>query len=110
MKFTDKEENMDNRIKQIRKAKGLTQEELGRRTGKTRTYIARLELGGTSLNNMTVGNARLIADALGVSIIDLFCEGNAPKATVRQYTAEEVYAILKRWEDVHSDGTTEADA
>lgn len=99
MKFTDDEKYMDNKIKQIRKAKGLTQLELGRRTGKTQTYIARLEVGGTSLNNMTVGNARLIADALGVEITDLFAEGSRPSPVVRQYTAEEVYSILKQYEE-----------
>lgn len=105
MRFTDNEKYMDNKIKQIRKAKGLTQEELGRRTGKTQTYIARLEVGGTSLNKMTVENAKLIADALGVEISDLFAEGSTPTPVVRQYTAEEVYAILKRWEELRSEGT-----
>jgi transcriptional regulator with XRE-family HTH domain len=107
MKFTDTEKYMDNKIKQIRRAKGLTQLELGERIGKTQTYIARLEAGRTSVYNMTVQNARLIADALGCTIDDFFLEGKEPKSVTRQYTAEEVYSILKQWDDAHSHGTPE---
>jgi DNA-binding XRE family transcriptional regulator len=56
------------RIKKIRKAKGITQEELADRAGVNRTHMYRLEGGKQS---MTLRTLKIIADALDVRVREL---------------------------------------
>ena len=56
------------RIKKIRKAKGITQEELAELSGLNRTHLYRLESGRQS---MTLRTLKLIADALEVRVREL---------------------------------------
>ena len=58
------------RLKTIRKKRGLTQRELGRRAAFTQVYVAQLEAGasGTDLKVRTV---KRLAKALRVPVIDL---------------------------------------
>jgi transcriptional regulator with XRE-family HTH domain len=56
------------RIKEIRKKKGLTQDQLADRTGLNRAHLYRLESGKQS---MTLRTLKLIADTLGVRARDL---------------------------------------
>jgi transcriptional regulator with XRE-family HTH domain len=56
------------RIKKIRKAKGITQEELADRAGLNRTHMYRLEGGKQS---MTLRTLKIIADALDVRVREL---------------------------------------
>lgn len=63
---------MGYRIKEIREEKKMTQEELAKATGLTRTTISLLETGVTkSASSKTLLN---IANALEVKIDDLFFE------------------------------------
>lgn len=57
------------RIRQLREAAGLSQEQLSFECGLHRTYISSIERGE---RNVAVINLRRIADALGVPVIDLF--------------------------------------
>ena len=56
------------RIKKIRKAKGITQEGLAERAGLNRTHLYRLEGGKQS---MTLRTLKVIADTLGVRVREL---------------------------------------
>jgi transcriptional regulator with XRE-family HTH domain len=56
------------RIKKIRKVKGLTQDQLAERAGLNRTHLYRLESGRQS---MTLRTLKTIADALGVRVREL---------------------------------------
>jgi transcriptional regulator with XRE-family HTH domain len=56
------------RIKKLRKTKGLTQDELAERTGLNRVHLYRLESGKQS---MTLRTLKLIADTLDVRVRDL---------------------------------------
>jgi transcriptional regulator with XRE-family HTH domain len=56
------------RIKRIRKRKGITQEELAERAGLNRTHLYRLEGGKQS---MTLRTLKMIADALDVGVNEL---------------------------------------
>ena len=56
------------RIKKIRVAKGLTQDQLADQAGLNRAHLYRLEGGKQS---MTLRTLKLIADSLGVSLADL---------------------------------------
>lgn len=56
------------RLKTLRKAKGWSQEELGKRAGLHRTYIGSIE---RSERNVSLINIEIIAKALKVKISDL---------------------------------------
>ena len=57
-----------NRIKAIRQAKGVTQDQLAELAGLNRAHLYRLENGKQS---MTLRTLKIIADALGVRARDL---------------------------------------
>lgn len=56
------------RVKGLRKKRGWSQEELGKKTGLHRTYIGSIE---RSERNVSLINVKRIADALGVRAKDL---------------------------------------
>lgn len=58
-------------IKDLRKAKGLTQQALATAAGVPLRAIQKYENGETQVENMTLGNAVKIAAALGVQPQDL---------------------------------------
>lgn len=57
------------RVRQLRKQKDISQEELAHRAGLHRTYIGMIE---RAEKNITLMNIEKIANALNVSIKDLF--------------------------------------
>lgn len=60
---------MGYKIRELRLQKRLTQEELAKRAGVTRTTICNIENGVQ--DNIKVKNLKGIADALGVSLSEL---------------------------------------
>lgn len=60
-----------NKIKELRKEKGLTQTQLAELAGTGQNRISQYESGDLPVENMTIGQAKKIADALGVKIEDL---------------------------------------
>ena len=58
-----------NKIKILRKARKMTQEELGNLSNLDRTYITSVERGK---RNISIVNLDRIASALGVEVKDLF--------------------------------------
>lgn len=57
------------RVRQVRKDLGLSQEELGFKSGLHRTYISDIERGS---KNPTIVTVDTLAKALGISISELF--------------------------------------
>ncbi len=57
------------RVRELRKEKEISQEELADRAGVHRTYIGMIERGE---KNITIVNIQKIAKALGVGIRELF--------------------------------------
>lgn len=57
-----------NRVRELRKAKGWSQEELAESAGLDRTYIGRCEAGR---QNATLKTVYALANALGVKATDL---------------------------------------
>lgn len=53
-------------LKELRKSKGMSQEELSTASGVNKMQISRIERGDTDIKNMTLINAIRISDALGV--------------------------------------------
>ncbi len=63
------EEKVGNRIKELRGKLGISQEELGFRSGVHRTYIASLEVGK---RNVSIATLEKIVNALEVSFSEFF--------------------------------------
>ena len=59
------------RIKELRKASGLSQEAFADKCGYARTYMSRIETGGANVSLDAIEN---LASALRISIPDLFRE------------------------------------
>ena len=57
-----------NRVRKLRKAKGLSQEAFASLCGLDRTYISGIERG---VRNVSLVNLGLIAEALGISLSEL---------------------------------------
>lgn len=57
------------RIRELRKATGLSQEKFALKIDMDRTYFASVEAGN---RNITICNIKKIADGLGVSLSELF--------------------------------------
>ena len=56
------------RIREMRRAKALTQDEFGDRSGLNRAHVGELERGEC---NVTIRTLKILADALDVKISDL---------------------------------------
>ena len=61
---------MQNKIREIRKKKGLTQEELAKKAGVSRGWICSLENGYYTVTSTKT--LKKIADALGKKVSDIF--------------------------------------
>ena len=62
-------ETFGNKVRELRKIKNISQEELAHLSGLHRTYIGMIE---RAEKNITLRNIEKISKALGVSISDLF--------------------------------------
>jgi len=69
MKATPTRKQLGKRLRELRKAAGLSQEELGFKAGIHRTYIGSVERGE---QNVSVDNIHKLAKALNVSVSKLF--------------------------------------
>jgi len=67
-------EKFGQRIKTLRKARNLSQEELAELCGLDRTYISGIERG---VRNVSLRNIEVLAQALEVSIAALFEQNDA---------------------------------
>lgn len=61
-------------LKYYRSEKGLTQKQLADATGINIRQIQKYESGEYSVENMTLKNAQLIADTLGINVSQLLCK------------------------------------
>ncbi len=62
------------KIRDIRLAKKLTQEQMEHKTGIKREYLSKIETGG--LPNVTIKTLKKITDALGIPLSKFFRESN----------------------------------
>jgi transcriptional regulator with XRE-family HTH domain len=82
------------RVRQLRQARRLTQEELAERAGLSYKFIGEVERGR---GNPTLTTLAAISDALGVQLTDLLAlDPERPKLTARQATqVREALASLE---------------
>lgn len=85
------------RIRDIRKSKSLSQEQLGEKSGFHFTYIGGLERGE---RNISLSNLAKIAEALEVDIRDLF-NFEQELSEEKQTTINEIVLLLSTREDKH---------
>ena len=83
--------NFGAKIKVIRLAKGMTQEQLEKRCGIKREYLSKLETGG--LPNTTIGTLKKVADSLGVPLVSLLAGEDEP---VRKATEADIMQAERR--------------
>ena len=62
-------EKIGNRIRELRKETGLSQEKFAAKIGMDRTYFASVDLGK---RNISIVNLEKIADGLDISLAELF--------------------------------------
>lgn len=62
-------EKIGNRIRELRRETGLSQEKFAAKIGMDRTYFASVELGK---RNISIVNLKKIADGLDISLAELF--------------------------------------
>jgi len=67
-------EKFGTRVKEIRQARGITQEELSFKARLHRTYISSIEMGK---RNVSLVNIEKLAKALGCDISDFFNENES---------------------------------
>lgn len=65
--------NYGERLRQLRRERGFTQEEMALRAEITTSYYGQLERGTA---NPTISTLNKICDVLGISITDIFTESN----------------------------------
>lgn len=69
-------DKLGKRIREIRKARGLSQEALGEKCGFTFSYVGGVE---RAENNISIKNLEKIADALNVDLYEFFIDHKAEK-------------------------------
>jgi transcriptional regulator with XRE-family HTH domain len=79
------------RLRELRKMRGLTQEELAERAGLHWKFIGEVERGDSDIK---LGNIARIAEGLGIGLLDLF-EYCFPKVA-RSKEEEEVVGLLMK--------------
>ena len=92
--MTDLRGRLGTRLKQLRRARRLTQEQLAERAGLSYKFVGEVERGQ---GNPTLTTMAALAEALGVGLIDLLgIEGERPKLSSRQATqVREALASLE---------------
>ncbi|HZG16183.1 MAG TPA: helix-turn-helix transcriptional regulator [Candidatus Bathyarchaeia archaeon] len=81
------------KIRQIRKEKGITQEQLAEKANTTNSYIAGVERG---TRNVTIGSLEKIADALGVNVFEFFEYGQFAQTQEQEYVYKINEMLLTR--------------
>ena len=76
------EKQFGERIRELRLARGLSQEELAFKSGMHRTYLGSIERGE---RNPSLKNIAAIAEALGVSLSQLFSFENRTSSAGRSF-------------------------
>lgn len=96
---------MSNRLKTLRKEKGLTQADLAKVLNTNQSQYGKYENGKT---NLTVENAKILANYFGVSIPYLLgyeenFTANKPNATISIELVKELYSIREKRSSLHQE-------
>ncbi|MEW6608163.1 MAG: helix-turn-helix transcriptional regulator [bacterium] len=87
---------LGNRIRELRKALGLTQEELGERANLHNTYIGAVERGE---RNLSIESIEKIAKGLNIEINELFTFPPAKLLSQHEIIISEIIELIRRGDD-----------
>lgn len=93
MKASERNKLLGRRIRELRKERGLTQEQLSEKVGKTDEVISNIETGAASTRLSTLFD---IADALKVSLVDFFDWVSPRKMTTEEIRQEEIISRVRK--------------
>lgn len=79
------------RVRNIRKSKGLTQEQLAELASTSHSYIGDLERGA---RNVTLQSLQKVSDALGVNFFELFIYGEFTELEKKNSTIWKIVELL----------------
>ncbi|MBI4653564.1 MAG: helix-turn-helix transcriptional regulator [Nitrospirae bacterium] len=96
----DMRKRLGERIRELRKSAGITQEELGEKAELNYKFIGELERGKVNVSIVSIAR---IAEALGVKIGDLFSKEKIPmqkilikeKSPFPQFSSQDLHLIKK---------------
>lgn len=91
-KMADLRKNVGLQIRSLRKAKGLTQEELAEKADLSYKYIGELERGQV---NVSIDSLQKIADALGKEIDGFFPRSESPLSKLSPQDLQQIKHTLK---------------
>lgn len=91
--------NYGERLRQLRRERGFTQEEMALRAEITTSYYGQLERGTA---NPTVSTLNKICDVLGVSITDIFTEANTNLLNIDSLLLQIMYFLSDKTEEEKS--------
>lgn len=75
------QQTFGNRVRELRTARGYTQEDLAEKSGFFRTYVSRIETGEA---NPTLTTMYALAGSLQVEIADLLDNGPIPEVPIKK--------------------------
>lgn len=84
------------RLRELREARGLSQEALAEKAGLNPKFYSRLEAQGA---NTTVATLQRVCAALGVPLSEVFMEPDQPMADDKRVVRELVASIVKSGDD-----------
>jgi len=85
------------RVRNIRKSKGLTQEQLAELASTSHSYIGDLERGA---RNVTLQSLQKVSDALGVNFFELFSYGEFTELEKKNSTIWKIVELLVDKEEI----------
>ncbi|WNR45229.1 helix-turn-helix domain-containing protein [Paenibacillus roseipurpureus] len=92
--------SLGERIRDLRKLKGLSQEELGERSGFHFTYIGGLERGE---RNISLVNLEKVASSLSVNLYELLQAAESSElksfSSIHEAATKEITVALKQFDD-----------
>ena len=91
--------NYGERLRQLRRERGFTQEETAFRAEITTSYYGQLERG---IANPTVSMLNKICEVLGVSITDIFTESNTNLLQIDTLSMQMLYFLSDKTEEEKS--------
>ena len=80
------------RLKEFRKARGFSLEELARRTGFSKSFLSQIENGK---NSPSIASLKKITQALGVSIADIFAEEDGERVYFLKKADRKAFEMVK---------------
>ena len=91
-----REFNYGEKLRQLRRERGFTQEEMALRAEITTSYYGQLERGTA---NPTIGTLNKICEVMGIALIDIFSETSTNLLTIDALSMQILYFLSDKTDD-----------